>query len=124
MTGHPRLDWIGTGFLVAPDVIMTNRHVAVEFSERKRGEGWRFISGILPRVDFREEFQGTTMEEYPCVEVVGIHSQLDLALLRIEMQTPVATALPSPLTIQSDSLRSKGAQGVCCRVSCLGWTTQ
>ena len=31
VAGHPRLSWIGTGFLVAEQVIMTNRHVALEF---------------------------------------------------------------------------------------------
>ena len=84
---------------------MTNRHVAVEFSERKRGEGWRFITGIEPRVDFREEYRGTKVEEFPCVEVVGIHPRLDLALLRVENRTAGATALPAPLMLQHESPR-------------------
>ncbi len=39
VTGHPSLDWVGTGFLVAPDVVMTNRHVAKEFAGTRERAG-------------------------------------------------------------------------------------
>src|ERR1700754_3860095 len=32
-----RLDWAGTGWMVAPDVVVTNRHVADEFAMRDDG---------------------------------------------------------------------------------------
>jgi V8-like Glu-specific endopeptidase len=105
VTGHPRLDWVGTGFLVAPDVIMTNRHVAVEFSEKRSGEGWKFIPGITPRIDFKEEFQSTTEAEFTCVEVIGIQSKVDLALLRIELSATSNGANPAPLTVHYRSPR-------------------
>jgi hypothetical protein len=38
------LDWLGTGWLVADDAIITNQHVAGEFG-RRRGEGFVFRQG-------------------------------------------------------------------------------
>ena len=97
--GHPRMEWMGTGFLVAPDVIMTNRHVAVLFSEKRSGEGWQFKSGMTPRIDFREEYRTSTSAEYNCVEVIGVHTQVDMALLRVELASSNGGGLPEPLTI-------------------------
>jgi S1-C subfamily serine protease len=103
--GHPRMEWLGTGFLVAPTVIMTNRHVAVEFSEKKRGEGWVFLSGIEPRIDFREEYGTGGEAEFECVEVIGVHPRLDMALLRVEPQSSPGGELPQPLTLHYRSPR-------------------
>jgi hypothetical protein len=97
--GHPRMEWVGTGFLVAPTVIMTNRHVATEFSEKRRGEGWKFLAGIQPRIDFREEYCTSGAAEFECIEVVGVHPRLDMALLRVEPQSSPDGQLPEPLTL-------------------------
>ena len=97
--GHPRMEWVGTGFLVAPTVIMTNRHVAVEFAEKKRGQGWMFLSGVQPRIDFCEEYGTEGAAEFECVEVVGVHPHLDMALLRVEPRDAPGIELPSPLTL-------------------------
>jgi len=97
--GHPRMEWVGTGFLVAPTVIMTNRHVAVEFSEKRRGQGWTFLSGVQPRVDFGEEYGMGGAAEFDCVEVIGVHPRLDMALLRVEPQSSPIGELPQPLTM-------------------------
>ena len=40
-----QLDWVGTGWLVAENIIVTNRHVAREFAERK-GDGFTFKMGL------------------------------------------------------------------------------
>src|SRR5262245_46131252 len=40
-----RLDWVGTGWLVADDILVTNRHVAREFAVRK-GDGYTFQIGL------------------------------------------------------------------------------
>ncbi len=37
-----RAPWVGTGWVVAPDVLVTNRHVASAFAERE-GEGFVFV---------------------------------------------------------------------------------
>ena len=49
---HPALEWIGTGWLVADDVVMTNRHVAKEFT-RQDGRNWVFEPGMRGRIDSR-----------------------------------------------------------------------
>lgn len=106
VVGHPRMEWVGTGFLVAPDVVMTNRHVAVQFSKRESGVGWVFKSGMRARIDFLEEMGSTTSLEFSCTEVIGIHSRVDLALLRVEHQGTGGAGLPAPLTIRYRSPRS------------------
>lgn len=97
--GHPRMEWVGTGFLVAPAVIMTNRHVAVEFAQRRRGEGWTFLSGVQPRIDFCEEYGAGGVAEFACVDVIGVHPHLDMALLRVEARAVPGGELPPPLTV-------------------------
>ncbi|ANL87881.1 DNA/RNA non-specific endonuclease [Rhizobium phaseoli] len=49
------LDWIGTGWLVAENVLVTNRHVASEFVVRK-GEGFDFASGGAGRISANTDF--------------------------------------------------------------------
>ncbi len=53
-----RLDWVGTGWLVADNILVTNRHVANEFAARK-GEGFTFRIGnagpMSAAVDFLQE---------------------------------------------------------------------
>jgi V8-like Glu-specific endopeptidase len=103
VTGHPDLDWVGTGFLVADDVVMTNRHVAVEFA-RHDGTAFTFLSGRTSRLDLLEE-AGNAMEmPFSVSEVIGIHDaeDVDLALLRVQPTGDDGiTGLPSPLEVTS-----------------------
>ncbi|HEX6577191.1 MAG TPA: serine protease [Jiangellaceae bacterium] len=100
VTGHPDLDWIGTGFLVAADVVMTNRHVASEFS-RRDGDRWTFRSGRSARIDLLEELGGSPALEFAVTDVIGIHEDedVDLALLRVAVTGTGDAALPQPLRI-------------------------
>lgn len=83
VSGHPSLEWIGTGFLVAPDVLMTNRHVALELTA-PRGDGrWGIAPGMQPRVDFHEELGATEGLEFQIRSLIGIHGQFDMALFRV-----------------------------------------
>jgi endonuclease G len=61
--GHPDYEWLGTGWLAAPDIVVTNRHVAREFA-RAAGSGFVFRPGLGNRnmtanIDFKEELDGT-----------------------------------------------------------------
>ncbi|MGW3012135.1 trypsin-like serine peptidase [Streptomyces sp. NPDC001219] len=104
LSGHLSLDWLGTAFLVGPDVVMTNRHVAAEFARGGR-TGWTFQQGIGARLDMGEEYGGAAGgggPAYDVVEVLGIHEDVDLALLRV---APPAGggALPTPLALAADA---------------------
>jgi S1-C subfamily serine protease len=102
LTGDVRgRDWLGTAFLVAPGVVMTNRHVAVEFAVQGAEGSWSFAPGVSTRIDWREEYETPATAEFPLVEVIGIHDKLDLALLRVEARddgqpTPLALAAEEP----------------------------
>ncbi|MGD3106189.1 trypsin-like serine peptidase [Streptomyces sp. YGL11-2] len=106
ISGHFSLDWLGTGFLVGPDVVMTNRHVAAEFA-RGAGGGWTFQQGLGAALDMGEEYSGTDDPadggpSYEVTEVLGIHEDVDLALLRISPYLGGST-LPTPLAVAADA---------------------
>jgi len=98
--GHPDLEWAGTGFLVADDVIMTNRHVAKEFCTLGDGD-WVFEPGILPRVDYAEDIGSEKPAEFEIKKIIGIHKSLDMALFQISRESSSGAELSKPLTIAS-----------------------
>ncbi|MFF8275712.1 trypsin-like serine peptidase [Streptomyces lateritius] len=116
VTGHPSLDWVGTAFLVGPRTVMTNRHVAVEFS-RAEEAGWSFQQGMSARVDPGEELPSAPGPEpglapglgapaaaplpYEITDVIGIHPDVDMALLRVV--PPDGAPLPAPLAVAADA---------------------
>ncbi len=96
--GHPALDWVGTGFLVADDVIVTNRHVAKEFARQTADAGWGFEAGMAPRVDFAEELGDSKPREFQLTELIGMSDAFDMAFIRVA-STGDAGALPAPLPL-------------------------
>jgi hypothetical protein len=97
VSGHPDFEWLGTGFLAGSDAVITNEHVAREFS-RRNGATFQFRPGRGAAVDFRMELGSTSTLRFKVVEILGIHDQLDLALLRVEPTSPDG-ALPGPLEV-------------------------
>ncbi len=91
---HPLLPYAGTGWLVAPDIIVTNRHVAQIFTDFTAAPP-RLRAELEPRIDFGHEFGGTDSQNLrPITELlfcgprmipsIGIdHSALDIAAFRI-----------------------------------------
>ncbi|HUR80663.1 MAG TPA: serine protease [Thermoanaerobaculia bacterium] len=105
---HDELDWVGTGWLVREDVVVTNRHVALEFGQRANG-GFAFkknLSGrvIKPSIDFREEYLEPEEDEFQVKEVLFIHEDPgpDLAFLRLGMKAERAPIELSD-TVEKDS---------------------
>jgi S1-C subfamily serine protease len=86
--------FIGTAFLVGDGVLMTNRHV-LEGITRLQGAKLVFKPGVSMRVDYREKHESTTPGAVVS-EVLGVHRQYDLALLRVDM-----TDAPPVLTVAS-----------------------
>jgi endonuclease G, mitochondrial len=104
VTAHPQFEWIGTAWLVAPDVIVTNRHVAAEFG-RRRGSGFSFRMGVGGRmraaIDFREEIGRTATAEFSVLEILHIEDDdgPDVALLKVA-DTSGPLSLASPLALR------------------------
>jgi V8-like Glu-specific endopeptidase len=96
---------VGTGFLVAPDVIMTNRHVAEVFSVPSEHDGWSFKLGRVPVLDYIDERGVKGSATFKVTEVIGIHPdvRIDLALLRLDDEsmgkTPDGWTAPAVLPI-------------------------
>lgn len=102
---HPDRDWAGTGWMVGDDVVVTNRHVAMEFARRK-GTQYVFRSSFLgkmsSRVDFKEEHDTSGVHEVEVASVVFMEeptqSAPDIALLRLKSN---GGRLPAPVPLQT-----------------------
>ena len=90
LKNNPTLDWVGTGWRIAEDIIVTNRHVAQAFAHRD-GEDFTFAAafpdGVMEaNIDFREEFAGGGAAEFRLTEVLHIEDPPgpDIAFLLID----------------------------------------
>jgi len=90
---HPNRSWLGTGVLVAPTILVTNRHVARQMAEESP-EGWVFAPGaggqrITSRIDFLQEYAVTATAEFALVDILAVENESgpDLAFLRVEDHT-------------------------------------
>lgn len=86
------MPYAGTGFLIDDTLVVTNRHVAVEFAERLRS-GYRFRKGrfgapIEARMDYRRFLGDPTHLRAEVTEVLYIarDDEPDFALLRVATQ--------------------------------------
>jgi hypothetical protein len=105
---HPELTWVGTGWLIADDVVVTNRHVAEEFaalSLTPAGRSFVFKRGwpdrntrMAARVDFRRELRNNSPRAFVVREVLHIEDDdgPDFAFLRV-VRTGPAGSLSPPL---------------------------
>jgi V8-like Glu-specific endopeptidase len=91
----------GTGFLVAKDIIMTNRHVTDHFCNPTKGAKWKIRKSNSPRVDYAEEYGSNEDCEFAIKKVIGVHDTLDLALLQVNRTSTKGKKLPMPLVIDS-----------------------
>ncbi|TKA98380.1 trypsin-like peptidase domain-containing protein [Cereibacter changlensis] len=93
LDGHPSLEWVGTGFMIAPGVLATNRHVVQEFARLSPQGKWVMEPGVSARVDFAEEMDTVTPNEHAIGGIIGVHSALDVALLEVDGGPLAAPAL-------------------------------
>jgi endonuclease G, mitochondrial len=103
---NPRMNWAGTGWLVAEDIIVTNRHVARVFA-RKDGDVFRFsrnFSGRLMEgiIDFREELGIDEQSEFKLLKVLYIadDEDADIAFFQVE-RTSSGLSLTQPLPLSN-----------------------
>jgi endonuclease G len=105
LRGHPRYPWVGTGWHVAPRVIVTNRHVADTFA-RKSGDEFTFKLNprggpIRARIDFIQEYDNPDESEFAIKEVLHIEDEggPDIAFMRVAPRDLDDRDLPSPLKL-------------------------
>ncbi len=109
VTGHGWADWLGTAWLVAENIVVTNRHVAAEFGVRQ-GDGFVFRVGpsrreMTARVNYLEE-QAPVIPQLPFKVTKILHieedapGRPDVAFLQVARSATDATdklAKPIPL---------------------------
>lgn len=108
------LEWVGTGWLVAENIIVTNRHVANVFA-RTNGEGLSFKMGegnrkIIASLDFLQEIDSEKKLVFRLLRPLHIEAAggPDIALFEIEIMSGNAK-LAKPIAL---SLSPKVSDGV------------
>jgi endonuclease G len=108
------LAWIGTGWLVADYVLVTNRHVARAFA-RRNGDGFTFKLGedggpIGADVDFLEEIENDDKRILKLKRPLYIEErdELDIAFFEVE-RSGAAAELAKPLRLAAQPARTKTA---------------
>ena len=109
-------EWIGTGWRISDDVIVTNEHVAKIIADMRRRPP-TIGRGVRARIDMREEF-GTTSDqstEFDVDELVHIETddpRIDLAMLRLSRAAAQRlNADPLPLNDQVEEMAFVAAIG-------------
>jgi endonuclease G len=98
MPGHPRGSHGGTGFVVGPDLVMTNRHVAEQFASGL-GRRCRMNDGQRVRCEFRQEQANPRTDPVLVDRVLMIHPHWDMAILR----APGVAATHEPLRLSTEN---------------------
>lgn len=97
--GLPGVPYGGTGFIVAPDLILTNRHVA-ELVTSSLGElDLRFIPGRSASLDLKQEVVPSPSILLTVRKIRIVHPYWDAALLAVDGLPPGRT----PLTLASSA---------------------
>ncbi|MBY3468671.1 hypothetical protein HFN80_32610 [Rhizobium laguerreae] len=105
-------DWVGTGWLVREDIIVTNRHVAEEFAEHNGG-GFVFKQGtggsMKARVDFLEEIDNPDELVFRLLKPLYIEEEQgpDVAFFQVELVSGDAK-LADPITLAAKPGPSQG----------------
>jgi endonuclease G len=102
--------WVGTGWVVAPNVVVTNRHVARQFAEAE-GDGFVFVESTDGRrasaeLDLFREYREPSQSLFRMREVLWIEPQKafhhDVAFLGIDPAGQDGEAQPSPLRLMTE----------------------
>ena len=101
-------EWQGTGFLVGPDVVLTNRYILQRIASQDTAASWKLNADAA--IDFGHECRGCSVNRRKLKQVVfwGAqdidfnaidHAKLDMALIEVE---PLPGGGPDPFVIQSE----------------------
>src|SRR5882757_1721929 len=98
-----RLDWVGTGWLVADNILVTNRHVAREFAARQ-GDAYTFQTGLngpmSADVDFLQEIDNPAQLIFKLIKPLHIEDEPgpDLSFFEVEI-TSGNSKLATPIKL-------------------------
>lgn len=107
--------YAGTGFIVGPGLLMTNRHVAAFFAQ---GLGRRvdFQTGQKASIDFYHEKGKETTESLNIEKVVMIHPWWDMALLQVSglssKRKPLTLSVADPTSLEDRDVVVIGYPGL------------
>jgi hypothetical protein len=93
-------EFLGTGFLIGKQVVMTNRHV-LELFGVKGEKRWIIQRPAEPTIDYDGEYHTTARRDFAMEEVIAVHDQLDLALVRVSSQSTFGFLPPDPINLSS-----------------------
>ena len=79
----------GTGFLIAKDIVITNKHVVDYFAYNAGNMKWKIRKPTNPRIDYSEEYGSNENCEFAVKKIIGIHDTLDIALLKIKTKSQI-----------------------------------
>ncbi|MFN3287723.1 MAG: trypsin-like serine peptidase, partial [Sphingomonadaceae bacterium] len=99
LSGLPGVSFGGTGFLVGPGLLMTNRHVADLFATGLGERGLAFKPGMGAGVDLLREAGRAESMMLEVVRVAMIHPWWDMALLEVRGVPPGIR----PLTLMAEA---------------------
>lgn len=103
LTGNPDFLWVGTGWLVDPRFLVTNRHVAEEFA-RADGDAFRFQLGtdgeMSASIDMLQEIGRDEKRVFKVIGIKYIEGRrgLDLAFLEVEQ---IDGQVAKPITLSA-----------------------
>src|SRR5919205_4254321 len=89
LDNNPRFEWVGTGWLVAEDIIVSNRHVALEFA-RADGRAFTFrrssMGQMTAAIDFLQELNSNKTDTFDIQEVIHIEPDNgpDISFMRVK----------------------------------------
>ncbi|WP_420146722.1 DNA/RNA non-specific endonuclease [Spirosoma sp.] len=112
LENHPTFEWVGTGWLVDENIVVTNRHVAELFGRSNNNTGFVFRQGIANRtmsasIDFIEEFNNTLDATFRVESILHIEKESgpDLAFLRVK--SIAGKTLADPIPLSTDRVKGK-----------------
>ncbi|MBU7583115.1 MAG: trypsin-like peptidase domain-containing protein [Nostoc sp. TH1S01] len=107
LRNHPTFDWVGTAWLVASDILVTNRHVAREFAAKQNNQ-FVFLSNpvrqtIRANIDFKVEYEiDSDAPQFKVKDILYIEDDVklndgsaspDIAFLRVSSGDSLATPI-------------------------------
>lgn len=101
---HPTYEWVGTGWLVAENIVVTNRHVAEVFGRRNR-QGFVFRqlldSPVTAAIDFLKEKDNPAAFEFQLIKILHIEDDGGPDIAFLEVKPASGTRLPSPIRLNA-----------------------